>query len=539
MSEKEKSAQVIVIGAGPTGLTLANYLGAAGVSVLVLEQLASLIDYPRGVGLDDESLRSFQAIGLAEKVCRHTTPSHIARFIKPNGKVLAEICPKDKPFGWPRRNAFNQPLVDRELYDGLARWENVAVRFNATVHHISDAGTSVAVTLNDGTQILADWVVGADGGRSVVREGMDVTFDGETASRRFIVVDVANDPIGRPNVDFILHPSRPIVSIALPGEIRRFEFGVDADDADGDHDITEEAMRVKLRDLFSEEEIDRLNIIRRRVYTHNARVASTFRQGRRIIAGDAAHLMPVWQGQGFNSGIRDATNLGWKLAYVVKGKADERLLDSYTIERRDHAKAMVDVSVAMGKIFAPPNFLLRVVRDLAFALISRVPKWRDWITTMRWKPMPKMDHGALVPPRSKRGKNPVGTIFPQFNVATPDGECHRSDDLFGIGFALVSWGSDPARYFEADTLAQLELIGAKCFTIFPICQKPVIEKSNVSSQPIFDIDGAAKAYFDTQEHSVFLLRPDRIIGAAGTPIEAARLVSQMAIALNLKQGKAA
>ena len=527
---------VIIIGTGPTGLTLANYLGEAGVSVLVLEQLPDLIDYPRGVGVDDEAMRSFQAVGLAEQVCKHTTPAHIARFIKPNGKVLAEINPQAKPFGWSRRNAFNQPLVDRELFLGLARFPNVMVRFNAQVEAVADLGASAKVSLADGEVFVAKWIVGCDGGRSVVRETMNVTFDGRTAPKRFIVIDIAKDPIGRPNVDFIVHPKRPVVSIALPGQIRRFEFGVDEAEVENDIDISEEAMRAKLRDLFTYEQIDRLDIIRRRVYTHNARVASSFRQGRLLLAGDAAHLMPVWQGQGFNSGIRDATNLGWKLAMVVKGQARETLLDSYDIERRDHAKAMVDVSVAMGNIFSPPNILMRILRDIAFSLVARVPSWKNWVATMQWKPMPKMEAGALVRATTKRGDDPVGTIFPQFELIDPSGKSVRSDDIFGTRFVLVSWGSDASHYLDPERKGFLEAIGAKCFTIFPECQRQVVEQSDLISSPLYDGTGLAKAYFDQREHCVILVRPDRIIGAACTPVEADAMVEAMATALNLAIG---
>ncbi len=539
MAKTAQQFDVIVLGAGPTGLTLTNYLGQAGVRVLLLEKLPHVIDYPRGVGVDDEAMRSFQALGLGEAVRKHTTPFHIARFIRPDGKVLAEIDARQTPFGWSRRNAFNQPLVDNELYQGLARFPNVTVRFDAEVASVVDQGGEATVTMADGAILSARYLVGCDGGRSMVRESMDVTFDGKTAAKRFIVVDIANDPIGRPNLDFVLHPTRPLVSIALPGQIRRFEFGVEDGEVSGDIDITEEAMRAKLRDLFSDEQIDRLQIIRRRVYTHNARIVSSFRQGRLLLAGDAAHLMPVWQGQGFNSGIRDATNLGWKLAMVIKGQAGEGLLDSYHVERHDHAKAMIDVSVAMGKIFSPPNALLRLVRNLAFAAAARVPSWRDWIATMRWKPMPRMEQGALVPATSIRGVSPVGTIFRQVPLEDAQGRPVQSDDAFGPGFALVSWGSDPANYFAADTARLLEGMGAKAFTIFPACQRQVVLARQGGSIPLFDPSGAAKALFDGAEHSVFLVRPDRIVGAAGTPIEAAGMIEAMAEALCLVREGAA
>src|ERR1700759_688314 len=108
---------------------------------------------------------------------------------------------------------------------------------------------------------------------------------------------------------------------------------------------------------------DRVDIIRRRLYTHHSRIASSFRKGRIMIAGDAAHLMPVWQGQGYNSGIRDAANLGWKLAAVVNGHADDALLDTYDIERRKHARAMIDLSTMVGRVISPTNRRVAGLRD--------------------------------------------------------------------------------------------------------------------------------------------------------------------------------
>ena len=113
----------------------------------------------------------------------------------------------------------------------------------------------------------------------------------------------------------------------------------------------------KMRQLLSKvlPDPDNVELIRQRVYTHNARIAERFRVDRVLLAGDAAHIMPVWQGQGYNSGMRDAFNLAWKLALVVNGKAGEALLDSYQQERRDHAKAMIDLSVTAGNVLAPPK----------------------------------------------------------------------------------------------------------------------------------------------------------------------------------------
>ncbi|WHH50535.1 FAD-dependent monooxygenase [Pseudomonas sp. Ap32] len=131
--QTDYTADIVIIGAGPVGLAIANYLGQAGVQVLQIEKLDQLIDYPRAIGIDDESLRTVQAIGLVEQVLPHTTPWHAMRFLTPKGRCFADIQPTTDEFGWSRRNAFIQPQVDAVLHRGLARFANVRTLFSRDV----------------------------------------------------------------------------------------------------------------------------------------------------------------------------------------------------------------------------------------------------------------------------------------------------------------------------------------------------------------------------------------------------------------------
>lgn len=188
--------------------------------------------------------------------------------------------------------------------------------------------------------------------RSATRHLMGVSFDGTTSPTRWVVIDLANDPLGHPNSEVGADPDRPYASISIAHGIRRFEFMIH--DHESDELASEPAFVSKLLATFVPHP-DRVDIIRHRVYTHHSRIAGAFRKGRLMLAGDAAHLMPVWQGQGYNSGIRDAANLGWKLAAVVNGHADDGLLDSYDTERRKHARAMIDLSTMVGRVISPTN----------------------------------------------------------------------------------------------------------------------------------------------------------------------------------------
>src|SRR5437762_9342116 len=345
-----------IVDAGPVGLMIANTLGQYGVSVLVVEKLDKLIDYPRAIGLDDESFRTFQAVGLANELLPHTTPNHWMRFVTGSGRVFASIEPRTDEFGWSRRNAFMQPLADAILHQGLERFPQVSVLFGHGLSSFKQDRDDVTLVLESAEgakrEVRASYMVSCDGGNSLVGRTLNVPFEGRTKPNQWIVVDVRNDPLGTPHIYLHCDPERPYVSAALPHGIRRFEFMVMPGETDEELSKPENLAAMMRKVVPNPEKVD---YIRQRVYTHNARLADDFRVGRVLLAGDAAHIMPVWQGQGYNSGMRDASNLAWKLAMVVKGLAGDRLLDTYTMERRAHARSMIHLSEVAGDIFAPPS----------------------------------------------------------------------------------------------------------------------------------------------------------------------------------------
>lgn len=514
---------VIIAGAGPSGLTLANQLGTLGVRTLVIEQLPNLIDYPRGVGIDDEALRSFQGVGLADAVRRHTIPDQIMSFADGRGRILASIKPTAQPFGWPRRSGFIQPLVDRELAAGLERFPHVGLRLRHSVETFTatDDGVSVEVQPRNETgapegerqTLRAGFLVGCDGGRSPTRTRLGLTFDGKSESTKWLVIDIADDPVGTLNVCFVLDDEFPYVTLALPHGIRRYEFLVPPDANEAEYETPAKIAQLMARVLPAHVKAD---IIRHRVYMHHARIAPTFRQGRVMLAGDAAHLMPVWQGQGFNTGIRDATNLAWKLALIVRGQAGAGLLDTYTQERHAHAAAMIELSVLVGKIFVPANGFLRSVRNIAGPVISRIGWLRQYIAEMRFKPMPFFSDGAVVHPGKPDPKGVIGKVFIQPTVRNTDGAPVRLDDAIGLRFALLSWSARVDPWIDAVSRQTLEQLDARRVVLRPVCQAADREPPE-GGIVLGDIDGTCKRWFDQLEGSVVILRPDRVVAAVCQP----------------------
>lgn len=511
--------EVVVVGAGPVGLTLANILGLQGVRTLVVEDRDTLIDYPRGVGLDDESLRTFQAIGLVDAVLPHTVPNQILRFYDGKRRLLAEMAPADACFGWPKRNGFVQPLVDAELLRGLERFDHVRVLWGRPMTGCAETDDGVTVSLggSDGQEpqtVSARYVVGCDGGRSATRRLMGVSFDGTTSSTRWLVVDIANDPLGHPNSEVGADPARPYASISIAHGIRRFEFMIHADETDEQAEDPEFVAAMLAPFLPHPHDVE---VIRHRVYTHHSRIAGSFRRGRMLLAGDAAHLMPVWQGQGYNSGIRDAMNLGWKLAAVVRGQARPSLLDSYDTERRKHARAMIDLSTMVGKVISPTNRRVAGLRDRVIRAASAVPTLKRYVLEMRFKPMPRYEQGAVVHDQPHRPDSPTGTLFIQPRVDTRTKTDLLLDDVIGTGFAVLAWNNNPRVLLGEKAFGRWAALGASFVAVRPSTQLHWTPPGHVDDPAITivgDRTGELKSWFDRHSESVLFLRPDRCIAAA-------------------------
>jgi 3-(3-hydroxy-phenyl)propionate hydroxylase len=527
---------LIIVGAGPVGMMIANLVAPCGARILLLEKLPDLIDYPRGVGMDDECLRAFQAAGLAETVIPHTVPHQGMDFRTARGRSFANIKPRAEVFGWPKRSGFIQPLVDRALLQGLSRFGNVEVRFGHDLIRLADNGMSVELIVrgSDGheTCIEAPYVIGCDGGRSLTRKLLDIPFEGQTDSTRWLVVDIAKDPIGVPNAILFCDPARPYVTIALPHGVRRLEFMLKP------HETEEE--------LATREGLDRLlapiipdpasaHIIRSRVYTHHARLARTFRAGRVLLAGDAAHLMPVWQGQGYNSGIRDANNLAWKMAAVLTGAADASLLDTYELERREHARAMIALSTLVGRIFSPTNRLLAGLRDVAFGILNRIPPIRDYVVQMRFKPMPRYHEGVLVPGGTRRRPgSATGRLFIQPRVALRDGKMVRLDDAIGYRFAIVAWAANPGTYMSAEARNIWSRLDGRTLVVRS-SGEITYDADDIGPNAVLvgDTSMALKDWFAAEDASVVILRPDRIVAGVCRPQEVSSAIVEFGKVMQL------
>jgi 3-(3-hydroxy-phenyl)propionate hydroxylase len=513
-------SQVVIIGAGPCGLTLASLLGLYGVRTVVIDRSADILDYPRAVGIDDEALRTFQTFGLADTVLRDMIRNVPLCYHDSNGNRFACINPTTSVYGWPRRSVFLQPLFEKELRRGLQRFSNVSLLLSTELLSFEETDREILVMLRhaDGQQarLRCDYLVGADGGRSTVRRLVNVGLVGTTNPSRWLVVDADNSDIDQPFSGVYCDAKRPYMVIDLPYRHRRWEFMLLPGD---DEQAIQHPETVARLINESKSASKNIRIKRSHVYTHHSRIAATFGVGRVFLAGDAAHLMPPFFGQGMNSGIRDAGNLAWKLAAVLQRGAHQRLLATYDEERRDHARQMVEVSTFLGRLFTPKTRLGEKVRSAFFKGIQKLPAFRDYIFQMRFKPMPRYVKG-FVSAEGAKTQARIGTMFPQPTVLRRDGSTGLLDDVLGSGFAVIGYKVDPATVLPCPEYAAWKKVGAKIVHVakardFALGEMGPASKSDVVVE---DVNGALRDWFlDRRDEGIAVIRPDRYIAALASP----------------------
>ena len=408
-------ADLVVVGCGPIGLLAAIRATQHGLTVIAVDRLTGVYPLPRAIGMDDEIQRLFATAGMLDGLRGCSTPMPGAEFQDRHGtRVIGYDIPPDLvgPNGHPPVIAFDQPSLER-LMRTRARDIGVEVRLSTDVTGLT--GTTVHT---DGGDIIGRWVLGADGASSFVRKHLGIALEDQGFDESWVVADTTLlDPELPLPRNCIQHcePARVITFVPGHGTRRRWEFQLlpgETHDEMGSHERVAELLA--RWGTSTELRIDRVA-----VYRFHATVADRFRVGDVFIAGDAAHQMPPFNGQGMCSGMRDADNLAWKLAAVASGTADEALLDTYDLERRPHARGQVEHSADAGRL------INTIARGGEAALESGYGGGRSF---------PHLEGGCIV------GDHPrVGHPFPQPVI---DGT--GFDPTLGDGWAAVTTaGTEP------------------------------------------------------------------------------------------------
>lgn len=495
---------VAIVGAGPTGLMLANLLGRYGTRALLIERNAETVGEPRAVSIDDETLRSVQAVGLLDSVMQDIVPGYGSRYQGPDGRTFLTVEPSGRPYGHPRRNAFRQPRFEAALRNGLERFTNINTGFGWTLEGFVDDVDGVRLRLRNGDrlrEVECDYLIGCDGASSAVRKALGVALEGRTLPERWLIVDLEDSPAPERRTIVFCDPARPCIALPGPHHTRRFEFKLHRHESEAD--LLEPAVVARLLNAHGVASGSR--IVRTVVYTFHARVAERWSAGRVYLAGDAAHLTPPFAGQGMNSGVRDAHNLAWKLAWVTAGRLPASLLDSYERERRDHAASMIELALRMGRIMGPPSRLAAWAVQTAFRLAGAVPRVRAYFGEMKYKPKPRIREGFLL----ERAHPLVGRLVPQPVVRGHNGRETPLDALLGDGFALV--GVDVERLAEATAQPVWDSLNVRRLTL-RLDPAEGLGRDEVSV--------TAPGLAGVEAGTVLLVRPDRYVMAAFSLAEA-------------------
>ncbi len=508
------ATQVLIVGAGPTGLIAANILGLAGVRAIVIERNTSTSEIPKGIYIDDEFFRTLDMVGLGDEVSRHCVSAAGVTYFSRFGFCVTRVKGFVTQNGYGNRSAIWQPELEGIMVRGAARLTSVTVRFGQTLLDLDDQGSVVfAGILGDKgvrQEIRADYVLGCDGGQSTVRKLLGIRMVGQSYQQPWVVVDLLNDIDPSPFSKYFVDPRRPTDSIPAPFHGRRFEFML----------LPGEDPEVMLKDrslrrLFAPfREFDSLKICRRAVYTFHALFVRTMRKGRVFLLGDAAHLMPPFGASGMNSGHRDASNLCWKLVAVFQGVASRATLETYETERLDHTQATINISVLLGRIVNTRSVVLAFFRDLLFWFLSRVPPTRGYITEMRYIPRVLLRKGLVVSDRSRPTPTWVGRMIPQPEVLASSGSTALLDNHLGHGFGLLAVDCPALDFTVALRHNFWKVLGVKGIHVV----------SARTDRPLRDawvtpVDARFRELVRQHRGEVLLIRPDRYVAAAVGPHE--------------------
>jgi 3-(3-hydroxy-phenyl)propionate hydroxylase len=500
---------LLVVGGGPVGMTAALAAAARGLRVAIVERRTGTSDEPKAISLDDESLRLYQAAGVVDQVLGIVVPGTGTAYYDADGQFLfragtGEPC----RHGYPFKNPFAQPDLERVLYEAMVADAGIAVHFSSELVGLEqgqDAAHARLETPAGTLDIDASYVIAADGGRSTVRQLFDISMAGRSFEDVWLVVDTVGD-VRRER--YGMHhgePSRPHVIVpGLHGRCR-YEFYLSPAEA---AEVNDEPGFELIKRLvapyraISPEEVERAV-----AYRFHALNATRWRVGRVFLAGDAAHMMPPFAGQGLNSGLRDVANLVWKIDEAIRKPRSEEFLDSYQAERYPHASAVIASSVRLGRVVMTTSDRLARLRDKTIRRALATEDGREFFTHMRYRPVARFDRGLVV--EDGTGSGLVGAQLGQPQIF--DFARHRIcrfDEVLGSGWALLAVGVAAATVSARS--AELPELRPRVIAI-PL--DDLMDEYGDDVEVAIDVDGRLYDELEAARGRFVLIRPDRFVAA--------------------------
>jgi len=420
---------VVIVGCGPTGATLANLLAQAGIKVLVLEREPAVYPLPRAVHFDDETMRVFQTVGISEPLRHKVRVNPGMRFIDNNGDVLLD-WPRPAGVGrhgWHTSYRLHQPDLEVLLRKAIGQYANCTLKLGCELVRFEQTETNVHLHYQDqstGAKVhcRAKYLIGCDGANSSVRAAMHTSIEDLGFKERWLVLDVQlkqdMPQLGDHTVQYCSE-IQAMTYCRNPGQWRRWEMALP--DSMSDEQALDSAMIWSSLSRWITPQDATLE--RKAIYTFRSQLVRHWRDQRIFIAGDAAHLTPPFMGQGMCAGIRDAANLAWKLTKVLQSECTADLLDSYSQERVPHVREYITTAIALGQLInsLEPDNLQSIVSDSQSADLQMASI------------APRLGSSNMLNAPYQTGSH-VGFLFDQLTLT--DGTL--LDDLVGYEFVLIS-----------------------------------------------------------------------------------------------------
>ncbi|MFF7050500.1 bifunctional 3-(3-hydroxy-phenyl)propionate/3-hydroxycinnamic acid hydroxylase [Streptomyces griseorubiginosus] len=517
------TADLLIVGYGPVGQVLANLMARRGRRVIAVERHARPYTMPRAVAFDGEAARILATAGVEDHLASFGEPSGDYMWRNGEGRDLlyidaAEVHGRN---GWPESTSMYQPGLEEALIAYGKQLPNLTVLRGYEAVGLTQTGDGAELEVADGDgvrrRLRGRWVVGCDGANSFVRRTIGSDFDDLGFHHEWLICDLVlhDRRTFVPNNLQICDPVRPRTQVSAGPGHRRWEFMLLPGERREEMDTRETAWRL-LGEWCGITPDDGI-MERHAVYTFQAATARQWRDGRLLIAGDAAHLMPPFAGQGMSSGFRDVMNLAWKLDLVLDGRSDASLLDSYAEERRAHVQHATGMSVNLGKVICQTDAKAAADRD-AVMIAARERK----LARPQQSPFQPLTKGLVWRDEKGRRRRGAGDQVPQARVANGTGT-GLFDETVGRGFVFVSL-DDPQQKLDEARLAFLDSLGAHVVRLLPEGTDP----STVPAGSVVDVEGTLGAYLDGIGAREVLVRPDTyVFGAASAEASAGALVDAL------------
>lgn len=493
---------IAIVGYGPIGQSLAILLGNSGWRVAVYDKQPGLYPLPRACHLDHEAMRILQSMGLAQQIDAAIAPAREYRLLAADLSVLSDLPRGWKtPTGWESSYHFYQPDVEGIFDDAAKQTVGVQVTQGAEVIALEDRGDDVIITVAHADErqehVRARFVIGADGANSFVRRAVNIGQQDLGFAATWVVNDVrVRDGQPAPDVPDtgqVLDPAQPRHMAWLGGQHYRWEFML----ADGDDPIANSAPDAVWQRLQHWVDPSTADLLRSAPYTFRSLVADDFRAGRVLLAGDAAHTMPPFMGQGMVSGMRDAVTLAWMLDLVLRGVTDAEFLDTYTASRRPHVLAFIEQSMEVGTMVCETDPVRAAERDKRLrAQTDTPPPFQPSLT-------------AFV------GAHPAAGSLAQQPRSAVDGRLMA--DAIGTGFAVISQHSLVGELSRA-ARHLLDDLDASVAVVVP-------EGTSGAVGEFVEADAQLTTWFSENDADWIIVRPDGYLADAG--VGAAALESSL------------